>query len=202
MEVINKGILNALEMLGLGNNQPQQGKGLMSAVAGMPRPEGKPPIPTSNAMPSNVYYNPGNVERNQDWAGAIANKGYGTKDRFAVFDSPQMGLRALMMDVRTKIKNQNGDLSKMISKYAPKSENPTQNYYQYVRNKVGSDKVTANDLPEIVKAIVEFENKPGSELSKMYLNPQIFNEAVQLSKKQLPKNTSLAKARLSVKGNK
>jgi hypothetical protein len=185
MEVINKGILNALEMLGLGNKQPQQGKGLLSSVEG---------------TPSNVFYNPGNVERNQDWAGAVANKGYGTKDRFAVFDSPQMGLRALMMDVRTKIKNHNGDLSKMISQYAPKSENPTQNYYQYVRNKVGSDKVTANDLQKIVKAIVEFENKPGSELSKMYLNPQIFDEAVQLSTKQLPKNTSLDKARLSVKG--
>jgi hypothetical protein len=48
MEVINKGILNALEMLGLGNNQPQQGKGLMSAVAGMPRPEGKPSAPVLN----------------------------------------------------------------------------------------------------------------------------------------------------------
>jgi hypothetical protein len=49
MEVINEGILKALEMLGLG--QPQQEGGVLSAVAGMPRPEGKPPIPTSNAMP-------------------------------------------------------------------------------------------------------------------------------------------------------
>ena len=51
MEVINKGILRALEMLGLGGSQPQQGGGVLSAVAGMPRPGGKPPIPTSNAMP-------------------------------------------------------------------------------------------------------------------------------------------------------
>jgi GH24 family phage-related lysozyme (muramidase) len=49
MEVINEGILKALEMLGLG--QPQQGGGVLSAVAGMPRPEGKPPVPTNNAMP-------------------------------------------------------------------------------------------------------------------------------------------------------
>jgi lysozyme len=34
MEVINEGILKALEMLGL--SQPQQGGGLLSAVAGMP----------------------------------------------------------------------------------------------------------------------------------------------------------------------
>tara|TARA_R110000764_G_scaffold233089_1_gene325802 strand:- start:45 stop:674 length:630 start_codon:yes stop_codon:yes gene_type:complete len=38
MEVINKGILRALEMLGLGGSQPQQGGGVLSAVAGMPKP--------------------------------------------------------------------------------------------------------------------------------------------------------------------
>lgn len=36
MEVINEGILKALEMLGLG--QPQQGNGVLSAVAAMPKP--------------------------------------------------------------------------------------------------------------------------------------------------------------------
>jgi hypothetical protein len=36
MKVINEGILKALEMLGLG--QPQQGGGVLSAVAGMPKP--------------------------------------------------------------------------------------------------------------------------------------------------------------------
>ena len=46
MEVINEGILKALEMLGL--SQPQQGDGLLSAVAGMPRPEGKPNAPVLN----------------------------------------------------------------------------------------------------------------------------------------------------------
>jgi hypothetical protein len=44
MEVINEGILKALEMLGL--SQPQQGGGVLSAVAGMPRPEGKPRVPS------------------------------------------------------------------------------------------------------------------------------------------------------------
>lgn len=46
MEVINEGILKALEMLGL--SQPQQGGGVLSAVAGMPRPEGKPSAPVLN----------------------------------------------------------------------------------------------------------------------------------------------------------
>ena len=51
MEVINKGILKALEMLGLG--QPQQGGGVLSAVAGMPRPEVNPPVPSTNDIPIN-----------------------------------------------------------------------------------------------------------------------------------------------------
>tara|TARA_R110001632_G_scaffold33569_4_gene86246 strand:+ start:226 stop:828 length:603 start_codon:yes stop_codon:yes gene_type:complete len=49
MEVINKGILNALEMLGLGGSQPQQGDGVLSAVSGMPRPGGKPSAPDTGA---------------------------------------------------------------------------------------------------------------------------------------------------------
>ena len=88
----------------------------------------------SPAQPT-VYNNPGNVERNQKWAGMVSG-GYGSNDRFAIFDSPQMGLRALMRDAQTKIEDQKGDLFKMISKYAPRSENPTNDYYQYVRSKV------------------------------------------------------------------
>lgn len=145
-----------------------------------------------------VYNNPGNVERNQDWAGMVSG-GYGSNDRFAIFDSPQMGLRALMRDAQTKIKNEKGDLRKMISRYAPRSENPTERYYNYVRSKVGKDKVTMKDLPNIVKGIIEFENKPGSALSNMYLKPEIFSEALNLSKKSMPKGTSLTKARQMVR---
>ncbi len=89
-----------------------------------------------------------------------------------------------MRDAQTKIKNEKGDLRKMISRYAPRSENPTERYYNYVRSKVGKDKVTMKDLPNIVKGIIEFENKPGSALSNMYLKPEIFKRSIKPFKKE------------------
>ena len=167
-------------------------KGLLSPDVPMPpqRPQSllEPDKPT-------VYNNPGNVERSQGWAGMVPDTGYGSEDRFAVFDSPQMGLRALMRDTATKIKKHGGDLSKMINEYAPPSENPTKRYYEYVKSKVGRDKVTVNDLPRIVQGIIEFENKPDSELSRMYLDPNVFEEALSLSKFNLPSGMTLSEAR-------
>ena len=167
-------------------------KGLLSPDVPMPpqRPQSllEPDKPT-------VYNNPGNVERSQGWAGMVPDTGYGSEDRFAVFDSPQMGLRALMRDTATKIKKHGGDLSKTINEYAPPSENPTKRYYEYVKSKVGRDKVTVNDLPRIVQGIIEFENKPDSELSRMYLDPNVFEEALSLSKFNLPSGMTLSEAR-------
>ncbi len=92
MEVINEGILKALEMLGLG--QPQQGGGVLSAVAGMPRPEGKPPVPTNNDMPKSkppvvdptvniidsIIANEGGFQQNKaDTGNYVGNKLIGTK---------------------------------------------------------------------------------------------------------------------------
>jgi len=167
-------------------------KGLLSPDVPMP-----PQRPKSLLEPDKptVYNNPGNVERSQGWAGMMPDTGYGSEDRFAVFDSPQMGLRALMRDTATKIKKHGGDLSKMINEYAPPSENPTKRYYEYVKSKVGRDKVTVNDLPRIVQGIIEFENKPDSELSRMYLDPNVFEEALSLSKFNLPSGMTLSEAR-------
>lgn len=53
-------ILKVREMLGV--NQPQQGGGLLSAMAGMPRPEGKPAVPNTSDMP---------VDENSDRPGAF-----------------------------------------------------------------------------------------------------------------------------------
>jgi hypothetical protein len=171
---------------------PRRAEGLLSAD--VPMPPQRPQKLLDSNQPT-VYNNPGNVERTQGWAGMLPDTGYGEKDRFAVFDSPQMGLRALMRDVTTKIENQGGDLREMIKKYAPKKENPTEKYYQYVRNKVGKNKVTMKDLPKIVQGIVEFENKPDSELSRMYLDPNVFEEALSLSKYNLPSGMTLSEAR-------
>lgn len=81
MEVINEGILKALEMLGLSNKQPQQGGGVLSAVAGMPRPEGKPPVvdPTVNIIDSVIANEGGFQQDKADTGNYVGNKLIGTK---------------------------------------------------------------------------------------------------------------------------
>ena len=153
-----------------------------------------------------TYNNPGNVERTEKWAGMIRNTGYGENQRFAIFDSPVMGVRAVMRDITTKINNHNGNIKNIISKYAPTGkakqgygkENPNlEKYIKYVQNKIGKkNKVTLKDMPNIVKGIIEFENKKyGKEFINKYTEDKVFNEALELSKIDLPESISLKKAR-------
>ena len=191
----------------LAQQQEQPVNGLLAArqVAqsifgdGVPMPP--PPRPTNildAAEQIKIYNNPGNVERSENWAGSLVDKGYGEDDRpnrFAIFDSPVMGVRALARDIRTKIKNMDGDLLKIISKYAPDIENDTKGYKEFVSKQIGKkDKVTLKDLPKIVKAIIKFENE--KEMEDYYLNDtSILDEGIILSQYNLPQNYNLSKAR-------
>ena len=139
-----------------------------------------------------MFFNPGNLEIGQGYAGETG----GTyANRFAIFDSPQMGIRAIAKDITTKINRHDGDLSKIINQYAPPSENDTDSYLNFVETSVGKKKVTEEDLPKIVEAIIKMENGPNSDLTKIYLDKNIFEEALELSKLDLPSNTGLEEAR-------
>ena len=144
-----------------------------------------------------VFNNPGNIEIGQGYAGETGDT---YADRFAVFDSPQMGVRALGRDLKTKIKRFDGDLFSIINQFAPESENDTDNYYQFVREQVGSDTITENDLGALVRAIIKMENKP--EVAAMYLNDDIINEGLELSQMGFDSDVSLDEARelISQKG--
>ena len=152
------------------------------------------------------YNNPGNVENTEKWAGKTGET-YGDNNRFAVFDTPEMGLRALARDIRTKIKKggKNGTTIKtIISKYAPANENDTNNYIKFVtdevaalypEDKVGKSKVTMKHLPAIVKAIVKMENqKYGEEFIERYTNDNTFSTALRLAEYNLPENMSYEEA--------
>ena len=144
-----------------------------------------------------VFNNPGNIEIGQGYAGET---GDAYADRFAVFDSPQMGVRALGRDLKTKIKRFDGDLFSIINQFAPESENDTDNYYQFVKEQVGSDTITENDLGALVRAIIKMENKP--EVAAIYLNDDIINEGLELSQIGFDSDVSLDEARelISQKG--
>ena len=137
-----------------------------------------------------VFNNPGNIEIGQGYAGETGDT---YADRFAVFDSPQMGVRALGRDLKTKIKRFDGDLFSIINQFAPESENDTDNYYQFVKEQVGSDTITENDLGALVRAIIKMENKP--EVASMYLNDDVINEGLELSQLSFDSDVSLDEAR-------
>ena len=69
------------------------------------------------------FNNPGNIEKGKGFAGET---GETYADRFSVFDSPQMGIRAVARDITTKIDRHKGDLYKIIKNYlSDESENIT-----------------------------------------------------------------------------
>ena len=143
-----------------------------------------------------MFNNPGNIEIGQGYAGETGDT---YADRFAVFDSPQMGVRALGRDLKTKIKRFDGDLFSIINQFAPDSENDTNNYYEYVKDQVGSDTITENDLGAVVRAIIKMENKP--EIAAQYLDDSIINEGLELAQMSFDAGISLDEAReLLMKG--
>tara|TARA_A100001011_G_scaffold398609_1_gene503677 strand:- start:43 stop:552 length:510 start_codon:yes stop_codon:yes gene_type:complete len=105
--------------------------------------------------PLMVFNNPGNIEVGQKFAGEIGSYADG---RFAEFDSPEMGMRALAMDLNSKINQFDGDVFKMISKYAPNNENKSIKYSNFVTNELGKSKVTFEDMPKLMSAVIKFEN--------------------------------------------
>lgn len=135
-------------------------------------------------------YNAGNLE-DDEYAGRTGAT-YGPGGRFPVFDSPQMGVRAMFRDLRTKMNRHEGDVSKIINEYAPRSENPA-TYEQYVLDQVGPT-VTEDNLDDLVRAMIRFENTP--KVAESYLSrPDIMEEAMRLSRIDLPPDASLEDAR-------
>ena len=140
------------------------------------------------------YNNPGNIRGGQDYAGETGEFYYDANgEPYVIFDSPEMGLRALYIDLRSKLNEFDGDIDQIINKYAPPSDNnPTQKYAEFVKSKVGKDKATVEDLPKLVSAVINFENKPN--VAKTYTKPELLNTASDLSSVSMPKQTRLADA--------
>ena len=148
---------------------------------------------------ANIYNNAGNIEVGQGFAGetgeTYANDRTGDLKPFVVFDSAQMGLRAIFRDLRHKIKKHDGVLWSIISEYAPPSENNTELYFKHAKMMLnGDDMVSEYTLPKLVKAVIKHENK--KEVSDYYLSdPKILQEAFALSTMSFPSGTSYEEAK-------
>ena len=138
-----------------------------------------------------IYYNnPGNIESGQGYAGETGDV---YSDRFSIFGTPQMGVRSIFRDVGTKTKRHKGDLKKIINQYAPPNENDTDNYYNFVKEEIGTDIVTEENIPNVVRAIIMMENTP--EMQDYYLkDASIMEEAEALSGLDLPSGTTYEEA--------
>jgi len=108
--------------------------------------------------------NPGNIKiANNAWEGKVPVS-QNTDGTFEQFVSMPYGVRALRVLLTNYINKGYNTIEKIINKYAPSSENHTQNYINYVSGKTGlmaNTPVYSLNVPEILKAIIEFENGQG-----------------------------------------
>lgn len=104
--------------------------------------------------------NPGNIERTADqWRGMSADQS--ADDRFAVFDAPVWGLRAMARILRRYIASGNDTVREIINRWAPPVENDSGAYVNHVAQLLGLDPDTpigAEHLPTLMQAIVMHEN--------------------------------------------
>jgi hypothetical protein len=87
-----------------------------------------------------------------------------TDPAFKQFKSRAYGYRAMFVLLRAYLRNGFDTIAKVISRYAPSSENPTEIYISFISKATGIDrsKILSYDQPAdmiaLVKAISAFEN--------------------------------------------
>lgn len=110
------------------------------------------PLGIRNNNPGNLRYVP-----SIKWKGQV-----GSASGFAVFDNVENGIRAMAIDLRSKINKGLDTLNKYIPVYAPPSENDTTAYINNMSSKTGiaaNSKIDFNrDITKLVKAHISIEN--------------------------------------------
>jgi len=144
-----------------------------------------------NSRSNNIYNNPGNIQAGQRYAGETGKR-YGN-NRFSVYDSKEMGLRALAKDLKTKIKRHRGSIANIFAEYAPSNENDTVSYVDFIKSEVGKSKVSVSDLKPLMKAVIKQENSQPAR--DYYFEGHAIDEGIRLSELDLPSTASLNDAR-------
>ncbi|HCP76806.1 MAG TPA: hypothetical protein DIU11_03480, partial [Pusillimonas sp.] len=140
----------------LSNESEFQGAGdgfVMSPAQNFEIPENAPRGVRNN--------NPGNIEKGVGFQGEID----GNDSRFATFDSPESGIRALAVNLLTyQEKHGLNDVRSIINRWAPSNENNTNAYVQTVADAVGvspDQEINLRDpntMERLTTAIIEHEN--------------------------------------------
>jgi hypothetical protein len=111
----------------------------------------------TNYVPGIRNNNPGNIRPGDNWVGMI-----GTANNFVVFKDMDYGFRALAVDLANKINKGYDTITKIITRYAPPSENDTASYINAVSMSTGfgvNQQLTAdfNTLKKLMIAISQHE---------------------------------------------
>jgi hypothetical protein len=107
--------------------------------------------------------NYGNIRATDEvWEGSN-----GSKDGFVVFDTPEAGFIALGKTLRTYRKKGFDTVEKILNRYAPPTENPTDAYIENVAKLVGNDageKLTEEDMVKVMEGIFTQETVGGRDI--------------------------------------
>ena len=106
--------------------------------------------------------NPGNIRKGEKWKGLADEQ---TDSSFCIFVSPEYGIRALVKILLTYYKKYKlNTVKKIISRYAPPSENETESYIKSVANQLGvasDEEINLSSvavLAVLLRAIIRHEN--------------------------------------------
>lgn len=108
--------------------------------------------------------NPGNIRPGSNWQGMTGTAQCGASGTFVVFSSPVWGIRAIGKDLLTKYSRGLNTIRKIITVYAPPSENNTNAYIDAVAREVGVSADTLLNMRDVrtitgfVYAIIKHEN--------------------------------------------
>lgn len=102
-------------------------------------------------------HNPGNIEDNTAFLGMAGSDG-----RFAIFESPFYGLRAMARQLKL-YRDRDGinTVAGIVSKWAPPSENDTDNYIRFVSERAGVlefSPLLDSEYPGVIAAMIQLEN--------------------------------------------
>ncbi|HTQ99566.1 MAG TPA: hypothetical protein VMH83_06230 [Candidatus Acidoferrum sp.] len=112
-------------------------------------------------LQNNGNNNPGNIRASdQSWLGKIAD---GVTSAFERFVSPEYGVRAVAIIFQNYYTRYGLDTVRdLITRYAPPSENDTENYANFVAGRLGVSPDTPLNvpqvLPELVAAVLQMES--------------------------------------------
>ena len=155
---------------------------------------------------ADIYNNPGNILLGENFAGETGKyyTGKTTGLRYSIFDSPEMGIRALYQDIRSKLRRSDGDVEDAILRYLGGDNEKDSKEDRYKKAS------THNKDPEgyikrakeayekegedgLIKQIIKNENKVKGQ--RYYLdNPQSITTGKKLAIMDLPSGTSFENA--------